>query len=430
MTVNAHHVRYLIIGGGLAGSAAAQSIRLRDPHGSIVIVGQEINRPYNRPPVCREYLHRKTGRAAMMTVPLGWYSDNQVQLITGQRVTRIDTTRHLVAIDTGAEIQFDKALIATGVSPRPLHVPGGDLPNVYDLRTIEDAEQILNGIDKARTEGRPHNPENRSGPRGRVAVVGGGLLGVELCETFARLGLRVDLFVAHPHPWHRFAGPHVGGAITRHLEAHDIRVHTQARIAQIQGDGRAQRILLDDQRSFDTDFVVTAIGTVLNRDILRGTPINAEKQLLVDQHCRTNVQDIFAAGDCAAVFDPLFAKHRVLEHWHSARLLGSIAGANMAGDPTAVYDIVNQYTTEVFGIAASVWGESKHATHRHTRLLPSGGMLEFGVSDANKVSQTLALAAPREYESVLHDLVQSRTDVTGKIEQLIDPETPLNDLLK
>jgi len=429
MAMNAQHVSYLIIGGGLAGSAAAQAIRLRDAGGSIVIVGQEINRPYNRPPLCRQYLLRKTGRAAMMTVPLGWYSDNQVQLITGQRVTRLDVGRNLAALDTGAEVVFDKALIATGVLPRPLNVPGAELPNVYDLRTIEDAEQIIHAMDKARSEGRLHDAENPAGPRGRVAVIGGGLLGVELCETFTTAGLKVDLFVSGVHPWSRFAGEQAGGFLARHLAAHGVTMHTNAHVAHLQGDGRAQRVFTDDQRSFETDFVVTAIGTVLNRDILRGTSINAEKQVLVDERCRTNVEHVYAAGDCAAVLDPLFGKHRVLEHWNSARLLGSIAGANMAGDTTAKYDLVNQYATEIFGLHASVWGESKHVAHRHTRRFPDGkGLIEFGVSPTNRLSETLAIGADRSIESTLHDMVKNRIDVSGKIEQLIDPAVELTSL--
>lgn len=426
--MNSQHVNYLIIGAGLAGSAAAQAIRLRDPIGSITLVGQEINRPYHRPPLTRNYLLRKVARTGLITLPLGWYADNHVELSTGRRATRIDASRRAAALDTGSEIVFDKLLIATGVSARPLNVPGASYPNVYDLRTIEDAELIIHAIEHAITEGRLHDINNRTGGRGRVTVIGGGVLGVELAETLTIAGLKVDLLVSAAHPWAKFAGEQVGGAITRHLEKNGVTVHANARVSHMQGDGRVQRVYTDDGREVQCDFVVTAIGTVFNRELLRGTPINAEKHILVDDHCRTNVEPIYAAGDCAAVFDPLFGKHRVLDHWNSARLLGAIAGANMAGDDSA-YNLVNHFTSEVFGKRVSVWGESRHVTHRHTRRVEGETLIEFGVSATNKISQTLMLGGDKSYEGVLHEFVQKRLDVNAKIESLTDPAVDLKSLL-
>jgi 3-phenylpropionate/trans-cinnamate dioxygenase ferredoxin reductase subunit len=435
MTMN-HHATYLIVGAGLAGSSAAQAIRLRDPRGSVLMVGREINRPYHRPPLCREYLLRKASRADLITLPGEWFRDNRVQLVTGRRVARLDPARHAVALDTGEEVVYDRLLLATGVSPRPLNVPGADYPNVYDLRTIEDAEQIAHAIETARVEGRPHDPGNRSGPRGRVAVVGGGLLGVELSETFVNAGLKVDLLIAAPHPWGRFAGEHVGTTVARHLERNGITVHAGARVARLDGDGRVQRVVLDTPgaKPVDADFVVTAVGSVFNRELLRGTPINAEKHILVDQQCRTSVEDVFAAGDCAAILDPLFGKHRVLDHWDAARLTGTIAGANMAGDTSAIYDVVNQFSSEVFGLRLDAWGESKHVLHRHTRRLagPAGGLLEFGIAASQRISQVLALSPDRTRPAdaaLLQEFVRRRLDVTGRAEALLDPTTDLQSLL-
>lgn len=425
------HVTYLIIGAGLAGSAAAQAIRLRDPKGSVLLVGQEINRPYHRPPLRREFLLGQVKRAELVTLPVGWFQDNQVQLVTGQRVTHIDVARHAATLDTGKDIVYDRLLIATGVGARPLNVQGADFSNVFELRTIEHAEQVLNAIDAAKRDGRPHDATDRTGRRGRVAIVGSGLLGLELAETMTRAGLRVDLLVAGAHPWSRFAGTHVGTLAARTLEKHDVHLHNNARVSRLHGDGRVQRVVLDDGRAVDVDFVLSAIGTVFNRELLRGTPINAEKHILVDEHCRTSVPHVFAAGDCAAVLDPLYGKHRVLEHWNAARLLGTIAGANMAGDESAVWDSVSHFTTDVFGLHASVWGEPRHVSHRHTRLLEGeGAMIEFGVSAGDRLSLGVITNGNKRHDAVIEQMVRRRLDLSGKIQALTDPATPLDSLLQ
>lgn len=425
--MSARHETYVIVGGGIAGSAAAQAIRLRDPRGSILLIGLEVNRPYNRPPLSSQYLLRKTTRGELSTLPLGWYADNAVQLATGKRVGRIDPARRMVILDAGDEILFDHLLIATGATPKRLHVPGAEMPGIYELRTIEDADRLLNAIDAARREGRPHDPAHRTGPRGRAVIVGGGLLGVELAGTLSTAGLHVDLVVAEPHPWKRFAGPTVGAHLSRALESHGVRLHPSARVARFDGDGRVQRVILDGGKSLDCDLVVVAIGAAFNREILRGTPINAEKSILVDDHCRTNVPHVYAAGDCAAVFDPLFGKHRILEHWESARLTGTIAGANMAGDDMS-YDAVSHFGSEVFGMKLTAWGESRHVAHRHTRVL-EGGIVEFGVSAQNRISQTLSVSTAKPDDSTLRELVRRRLDVSSIIEKLTDPKVDLKSLL-
>ena len=116
------HVKYLLVGGGLASSSAAQAIRSRDPEGSVLLVGQEVNRPYHRPPLTKQYLRREAGKTALFTLPADWFEQNRVELRTGRRVAHLDTGRRLATLDNGEGISFDFLLIATGASPRPLEV--------------------------------------------------------------------------------------------------------------------------------------------------------------------------------------------------------------------------------------------------------------------------------------------------------------------
>src|SRR5262249_17431134 len=154
---------------------------------------------------------------------------------------------------------------------------GAELPNVFYLRTIEDADRMHNAIEQARHEGRVHFHG-----RGRVTVIGAGLLGVELAGTLSQLGLGVDLVMASTQVWPRLAGETAARLVTRHLENKGVKLHPQASALRLEGDGRVQRVVLAGGATLDCDFVVPALGIAVNKDLLRGTTIETEKAILVD----------------------------------------------------------------------------------------------------------------------------------------------------
>lgn len=440
------HVKYLLIGGGLASSTAAQAIRALDPRGELMLIGQERIRPYHRPPLSKGYLRQqRTGRRPELFVqPPEWYADNRVQLRTGVRASHLDANRRSVALENGQEIAFDRLLIATGMAPDHLKIPGHDWPNVHYVRSVDDADRLHHAIEKALGEGLRH--ERAASPaagvgRGRAAVIGGGLLGVELAATLAQLGLAVDLVVSQPHPWARFAGENTGRFIARYLESRGVSVHVGRPPARLDGDGRAQRVDLGDGSApIPCDFVVAAVGATVNRELLRSTPINSEKAILVDPHCRTNVEGIYAAGDCCAVYDSLFGKHRVLDHWPNAVLTGHISGTHMAGGE-ARYDGVNHFDSEIFDLTLLAWGEPRLVDRRLIRgagATGNGGngtaagdradLIEIGIAADGRIAQVLAINHPGESE-LLRELVARRVRVEGNEEALKDPSVPLATLL-
>jgi 3-phenylpropionate/trans-cinnamate dioxygenase ferredoxin reductase component len=165
---------------------------------------------------------------------------------------------------------------------------------------------------------------------------------------------------------------------------------------------------------------------VPNKDLLRGTPLSAGKAILVDEHCRTNVPDIYAAGDCASIYDPLFGKHRLLDHWENARVTGELAGRNMAGRNES-FSYVGHFTTDIFGLRAAAWGEPRLVDRRIMRgvaNVDSPNFLEIGVDGQGRIAHVLAVGHESEDE-VLRRLVQNRTVVEGREEQLKDPSTDL-----
>lgn len=420
------HVRYLLLGGGLAAATAAEGIRAIDADGSILLVGQEVTQPYHRPPLSKEFLLGTKRRDELHVHKPGWYAQQRVECRSGERAAGIDTERRTVTLDTGEGISFDKLLIATGGVPRHLTIPGAELANVYYLRTMADVDRLHHAIDKAKREGQAH-----PAGRGKAAVIGAGALGVEIAATLTSLGLNVTLVGSGLWPWSKFAGETTGKLLGRYLEAHGISNHMAAQPTRFDGDGRVQRVVLSSGDTVACDFVVPAVGMTTNKDLLRGTPIAAERAILVDKQCRTNVPDIYAAGDCAAVFDPLFGKHRVLDHWDNAQVTGKLAGRNMAGAAER-YDAVNYFFSDVFDLSLSAWGESRIVERRLVRGVQSvekPDLVEIGVAIDGRIAQVLAIGHAGE-DDVLRELVHQRISVDGNEELLKDPKSDLRSLLK
>jgi NADPH-dependent 2,4-dienoyl-CoA reductase/sulfur reductase-like enzyme len=415
------HVKYLLVGGGLASSSAAEAIRAIDQDGSLLLIAQEVNRPYHRPPISKQYLRRQTPHGELFTHQPDWFEKNHVELRTGRRVSHLDVGRKTAILDNGQEISFDRLLLATGASPAPLKVTGAELPNLFYLRTIDDCHVIHHAIDKAKGEGRPH-----SRGRGRAVVIGGGVLGVEVAASLTQLGLAVDLLVNTAHPWNRFAGESTGRFLSLYLQKNGVIVRPNSPPIRLEGDGRVQRVVLAGNEIVDCDFAMAAVGAVSNKDLLHNTPIAAGRAILTDVHCETNVPGIFAAGDCSAVFDPLFGKHRVLDHWDHAIVTGKIAGKNMAGQSES-YSAVNYFFSDVFDLSLSAWGDSRHIDRRLLRGAPNidaPNFVEVGIAADGRIAQVLAIGHAGEDE-VLRNLVGQRVKVNGNEEVLKDPASDL-----
>jgi 3-phenylpropionate/trans-cinnamate dioxygenase ferredoxin reductase subunit len=419
------HVQYLLIGGGLASSSAAEELRRLDPSASILLVGQEINSPYHRPPLSKEYLRRQKARSELFVHAPDWFEKQRIRLRTACRAAHLDAVRMSATLGSGEEISFDHVLLATGGSPARLLIPGADLPNVFYLRNLEDAERIQKAIDKAKAEGRAHDRG-----RGRAVVVGGGVLGVEIAASLSASGIGVTLLLARHYPWEGFAGENTGSVLARFLVNHGIDVLPESPPQRIEGDGRVQRVVLDG-KTVEADFVVACVGMTANRELLRGTSITAERAILTDEFCQTNVPRIWAAGDCAAIFDPLFGKHRVIDHWDHAQVSGTLAARNMAGGREP-YSAVNNFFSDVFDLSLNGWGEARQVERRLIRGSANPDapdFVEIGVAADGRIAQVLAINHAKE-DGTLRSLVAQRTRIDGNEELVKDPATDLASLLR
>lgn len=463
------HVKYLLLGGGSAAASAAEAIRARDPSGEIMLVSGEAARPYHRPPLARGYLRRELKLDDLAVHGPEWYGGHGVALKTSTRALALDVAKRTVALSDGTTVGWEVLLIGTGATPRGLEGVSTALPGAMTLRTIDDAERIHHAADVALTQG-----------RGRVVVTGSGLLAMEVAASLAVRppafasghgalgghppatggsaasadaargiaaggggvlaphrtgaadgrhataggpGLAVTLVAGRGHLLEGLAGEYAGRVAARALEALGVRVSTGRAVAALEGDGRVQRAVLADGERVACDFAVVAEGFVPSKDLLRGTPIAAEKAILTDARGRTSVEGVFAAGECAAMLDPVFGKHRLLDHWDVTVSRGLVVGANMAGED-APWAGVTTHRAEVPGLRVVVMGEPRFAERRIVRDAGDQGVCEFGVDREGRVTSAVLLNW-RPPEGVVEGLVRRRESVEGREDDLRDPSRGL-----
>ena len=406
--------KYLILGGGAAGAAAAAAIREVDPSGSLLLIGREVNRPYDRRAVNGRYLRHEATRAELTLHPVGWYAGHAIELRTGRRATGLEVGRHRVVLDSGETLGYERLLIATGATAAKLEIPGGELPAVFPLWTLEHADEINRAAEAARPFTSGRRPV-------RVAVVGGGPNGAEAASSLAAMGLAVGWVAGHRGPLGPFAGEAAQRWLKRLTAEKDVALHA-GRAAAVEGDGRAQRVVTTAGETLACDLVIYAVGMKPNRALLRGTPVAAETAILAGVQGLTNVADVYAAGDVAAWLDPRFGKHRLVSHWGHAAESGLIAGKNMAG-AWAAWAGDDGFTVALFGRTVHCWGEPRRIDRRIVR---GGGeqFAEIGIEADGRVTFVLAVGREAENES-LRALVDRRVQVASREAALQDETVPL-----
>lgn len=411
------HVKYLLLGGGSAAAACAQAIRELDEGGDVMLISAEAGRPYHRPPLARGYLRRELPLEQIYFHPPEWYSSHRVTLRTSTRAMALDVAKRVVTLVDGTQVRFDTLAIATGAIPRPLTVPGGNLPGVMSFRTVEDVNRIHHAAEVA-----------MKNPVGRVVVVGGGVLAVEVAASLATMRdpagrkLRVTLACGTDQLLPQLAGRHVSRSLARVLDGLAVEVKHSEPVLSVEGDGRAQRVRTPS-RELQCDFVVAAEGFQPSKEFLRGTNIESEKAILTNPQGETNVPGIFAAGECAAMFDTVFGKHRVLDHWDVTVSRGLVVGANMAG-ANRPWMGVTVHRAEVGATRVALIGEPRFADRQIVRDLGLEGLAEFGVDREGRICSAVLLGTG-SYEDTLVEYVRQRPGVQGKEDSLRDPSQPL-----
>ena len=310
-------IEYLIIGGGLAGAYASINIRKHDTNGRVLIITNENDIPYDRVPLSKEYLKGTLTKDKILIKTKEFYEQNTIELLLGAEVTNLDAKNHVVTLKDGKTFAFKKLLLATGGHARKLTIPGSDLNGVYYLRTIEDCDRLKDVIANSK----------------RAVVVGGGFIGCELASALTNKGLETTIIEMGPYLLNMALDEETGTWISDYFSNKGVKVITNASAAEILGkDGHVIAVKTKDGQEIETDFVIIGVGLVLNVELAEKAGLKVEKGILVNQFLETSIENIYAAGDVARFFSPIFQRHLRLEHYDIAVKHGNTAGINMSGD--------------------------------------------------------------------------------------------------
>jgi NADPH-dependent 2,4-dienoyl-CoA reductase/sulfur reductase-like enzyme len=332
---------FVLIGGGLAGAKAAETLRAEGFDGRVVLVAEEPEAPYERPPLSKGYLLGSEEREKARVHEPGWYETHDVDLRTGVRAVRLDAAGHRVELATGEELAYDKLLLATGSSARRLPVPGAGLDGVRYLRTLADADRLKADL--------------ADGGR-QLVIVGAGWIGLEVAAAARSHGNAVTVVEPQPTPLHAVLGQRMGEVFARLHRQHGVDLFTDTTVREIRGaDGRVASVVTDRHAGLPADLVVVGIGALPNTQVAAAAGLEVDNGVVTDHALRASAPDVFAAGDVAASFHPLYGRHVRVEHWANALHGGPAAARSMLGQDVT-YDRVPYFYTDQYDLGMEYSG--------------------------------------------------------------------------
>jgi len=346
---------FVVVGAGQAGASAVESLRAWGFDGRVVLIGEESVRPYERPPLSKEYLRGQATFEDAAVHSSDFYRAHGIDLLLSTRTTGLDLQTQCVTLDSRVDLHYDRLLLATGAVPRRLDVPGAELDGVYFLRTVADADAIRHANNSAT----------------RAVVIGAGWVGAEVAASFRQVGLEVALVDPNTTPLERSLGP-VIGEVWRDLHAaHGVELHFGVKVEAIVGNGRASVVRLNDGNTVNCDLVVVGVGVVPRTELAARAGIEVHDGVVVDQHLETSVPGVFAAGDVANAYHPVFRSRIRVEHWLSALTQGPTAAANMLGYH-ARHDRIPWFASQQYDLYMEYTGHAEASDELVTRGSLSG----------------------------------------------------------
>jgi 3-phenylpropionate/trans-cinnamate dioxygenase ferredoxin reductase subunit len=306
---------FVIVGASLAGGGAAATLRKEGFDGRVVLIGAELQPPYERPPLSKEYLRGESPFEQALFQPLDFYDENGIETRFGVRATRVDAAEKVVELDHGERVAYDKLLVAAGGRNRRVSIPGIELGGIYGLRTVADSDRIRAEIAPAR----------------KAVMVGMGFIGSEVAASLRQSGVEVTVVDRNTVPLRRVLGEEVGRVVADIHRDFGTELIFEDRVAAFEGAGRVERVTTQGGHRIECNFAVVGLGTEPVTDLLAGTGAKIDNGVVVEEFCRTDVEGIYAAGDVANHYHPLFERHIRVEHWQNALKQGSAAARNMLG---------------------------------------------------------------------------------------------------
>ena len=397
---------FVIVGAMFAGAKAAETLREEGFDGRVVLIGSEAERPYERPPLSKDYL-----RGEADTKPYvhdgGFYSEHEIDLRTSTEVTAIDPGASEVELQGGERLAYDRLLVATGAEPRRLPIPGGDLDGVLYLRNVEDSDAIHERIESG----------------GRLVTIGAGWIGAEVAASARQKGCDVTIIERGSVPLERVMGSEVG-AIYRDIHAdHGVELLANTGVQGFEGDGSVRAVQTDAKR-VEADFVVVGVGVTPRTALAEAAGLEVANGIRVNEHLETSAPGIFAAGDVANADHPFYGEPIRVEHWANALEQGPAAARNMLGAGHA-YDKIPYFFSDQYDVGmeyagyATDWDEVVFRGDVDAREF-----IAFWLKDGRVVAGMNVNVW--DVTDQIQELIRSRQEVDP--ERLADPDTPLPEL--
>lgn len=405
-------VKYLLIGGGMASANCARHLREQGADGEVVIVSRELDPPYNRPPLSKQYVRGEEQLDDIVFRPASWYEENDVELLMKTSVTSLDPGARMATLSNKDEVSFEKALLATGANVNILHVDGAELDGIHYLRTVRNSDALREELQQAE----------------RVALIGGSYIGTELSASFTALGKQCELIMLETVTFERFYGPEVGRYFQDVLTEHGVKVHGSQELERFEGSGeRVEKVITKSGLEVECDFVVIGAGVHPEIRLADQAGIDTDKGVLTNKFLETSAPGIFAAGDIAEYDSVVHGRRLRIEHWDVAFNQGKTAAFSMLGKqqphdvvPYFWSDLADWSSMEYVGPASDwddVWWRGSREDGEFTAWYVKDGRVAAALTVGR--SDDLAVAGR---------LLSAGTDVSGQRSLIEDTDSDISSL--
>jgi 3-phenylpropionate/trans-cinnamate dioxygenase ferredoxin reductase component len=399
---------FVILGASLAGAKAAQELRERGFDGRIVMVGSERERPYERPPLTKDYLRGESDREKVFVHPPGYYEEHEIELMSDVTATAIEPKTSRVVLEGDHDLVYDRLLLSTGAEPRRIPVAGAELEGVYYLRTLDDCDALRARLDVG----------------GRVAVIGAGWIGSEFAASARQRGLEVTVIDPVALPNERVFGAEIGAFYRDVHVRHGVRMLLGRGVHAFEGREVVERVRADDGTIVECDFAVVGIGITPRDSLAREARLEVNNGIVVNERLATSAPNIFAAGDVANAWHPFYQRPIRIEHWANALNQGPAAARAMLGEEVS-YERIPYFYSDQYDVGMEYSGYAEHwdaVMFRGDR--DAAEFVAFWLREG----RVLAGMNVNVWDVNQHvqDLIRSRRQVD--VEALVDPATPLESL--
>ncbi|GAU69876.1 ferredoxin reductase [Streptomyces sp. NBRC 110611] len=418
------HQTFVIVGGGLAGAKAAETLRSEGFTGRVILICDERDHPYERPPLSKGYLLGKEERDSVFIHEPAWYAKAQIELHLGQPAVHLDPVAKTVRLGDGALIVYDKLLLATGAEPRRLDIPGTGLAGVHHLRRLAHAERLRGVLASLGRE------------NGQLVIAGGGWIGLEVAAAARTYGAEVTIIETAPTPLYGVLGPELGGLFTELHREHGVRFHFGARLTEIVGqDGMVLAVRTDDGEEHPAHDVLAAIGAAPRTALAEQAGLDLVDRegssgggIAVDSGLRTSDPYIYAAGDVAAADHPLLDTRLRVEHWANALNGGPAAARAMLGQAVS-YDRVPYFFSDQYDVGMEYSGYAPPGSYAQVVCRGDVAKREFVAFWLAPDGRLLAGMNVNVWDvtETIQGLIRSGRPIDPAA--LADPEVPLDSLL-